>query len=349
MLLTGATARPSLFYVTNLNQGITCKDAESSSNLLHDLACVGPVFLDVLFTPFQHLPDLGEECHTDSVALAVGGAANVARAAAALGMAVTLATELGEGDISRLVRPMLEADGVGLGASVTRAGWDVPCTAAIPHEGDRMFYTGGLPSTPLATTEQVLAEQARHLTVSLEREDMPLLAGERARDTRIWADVGHDDSGAWDPMILRHLEHCYAFCPNDEEATRYTRTDSALDAARVLAEKVELVVVSRGREGLVAIDSGRGEVLERRGFIVEHANATGAGDTLVAALVTAFAAGRGLGDALDFAQLVAAARVAGAAAHGMPPGREALSAFASRYGKRETELVEETLDALASG
>ena len=332
----------------NLNQGLTCSDVAPSSGLVHDLACVGPVFLDVLFTPFQQLPELGEECHTESVALAVGGAANVARAAAALGMGVTLATEFGEGAITKLVRPMLEAEGVGLGASVTREGWDVPCTAAIPHEGDRMFYTGGLPSAPLATTEQVLAEQARHLTVSLEREDMPLLAGERARGTRIWADVGHDDSGAWDPAILRHLEHCYAFCPNDEEATRYTRTDSALEAARVLAERVELVVVSRGREGLVAIDSGRGKVLERPGFTVERANATGAGDTLVAALVTAVAAGRELGEALDFAQLVAAARVAGAAAHGMPPGREALIAFASHYGRREKELVEETLDQLSS-
>ncbi|QEU11474.1 carbohydrate kinase family protein [Dermabacter vaginalis] len=332
----------------NLNQGPTCTDAATSTISPRDLACVGPVFLDVLFTPFAQLPRLGEECHTESVALAVGGAANVARAAAALGIDVTLATELGDGPITQLVKPMLEADGVGLGASVTLEGWDVPCTAAIPHEGDRMFYTGGLPSAPLATTKRVLSEQARHLTVSLEREDMPLLAGERERGTRIWADVGHDDSGAWDPAILRHLEHCYAFCPNDEEATRYTRTNGALDAARVLAERVELVVVSRGREGLVAIDSGRGEVLERPGFIVERANATGAGDTLVAALVTAIAAGRALGDALDFAQLVAAARVAGAAAQGMPPGREALSAFASQYGEKEQELVEETLDQLSS-
>lgn len=334
--------------MTNLNQDLACNDAAPTTLSLRDLACVGPVFLDVLFTPFTQLPELGEECHTQSVALAVGGAANVARAAAALDMDVTLGTELGEGPISRLVEPMLEADGVGLGASVRRAGWDVPCTAAIPYEGDRMFYTGGLPSAPLATTEHVLAEQAQHLTVSLERDTMPLLAGERERGTRIWADVGHDDSGAWDPAILRHLEHCYAFCPNDEEAKRYTRTDSALEAARALADRVELVVVSRGRKGLVAIDAGRGQVLERPGFVVERANATGAGDTLVAALVTAVVAGHELGEALDFAQLVAAARVAGAAAHGMPPGREALSAFAGTYGAREKELVEETLDQLAS-
>ncbi|MBR7677406.1 hypothetical protein KDA82_31330, partial [Streptomyces daliensis] len=45
------------------------------------------------------------------------------------------------------------------------------------------------------------------------------------RGSRIFADVGWDDTGRWDLAALPDLAHCEAFLPNAAEAMRYTRTD----------------------------------------------------------------------------------------------------------------------------
>src|SRR5699024_8197406 len=42
----------------------------------------------------------------------------------------------------------------------------------------------------------------------------------------VFADIGYDETGRWDPADLAPLAHCHAFTPNAVEAMGYTRTDS---------------------------------------------------------------------------------------------------------------------------
>lgn len=121
--------------------------------------------------------------------------------------------------------------------------------------------------------------------------------------------MGWDDSGRWDPADLADLEHCEAFLPNAEEAMRYTRTDCPRAAARKLADRVPLAVVTLGSEGAYGVDGRTGESAEVPAIAVEALDPTGAGDVFVAGFVTGTLADWPLTDRLAFAGLSAALSV----------------------------------------
>ncbi|MGP3926922.1 carbohydrate kinase family protein, partial [Streptomyces sp. 8N616] len=129
------------------------------------------------------------------------------------------------------------------------------------------------------------------------------------RGSRIFADVGWDDTGRWELSALADLGRCEAFLPNAEEAMRYTRTDSPRAAARALADKVPLAVVTLGAEGAYAVDGGTGETAAVPAIAVEALDTTGAGDVFMAGFVTGTLAGWPLADRLAFAGLTAALSV----------------------------------------
>jgi sugar/nucleoside kinase (ribokinase family) len=129
------------------------------------------------------------------------------------------------------------------------------------------------------------------------------------KGTRVFADVGWDESGRWDPDDLADLEHCEAFLPNAAEAMRYTRTDCPRAAARALTDRVPLAVVTLGAEGAYAVDGSTGESAEVPAIQVEALDPTGAGDVFVAGFVTGALAGWPLADRLAFAGLTAALSV----------------------------------------
>jgi sugar/nucleoside kinase (ribokinase family) len=130
-----------------------------------------------------------------------------------------------------------------------------------------------------------------------------------ARGTRIFADVGWDDTGAWDLAALPDLEHCEAFLPNAEEAMRYTRAATPRAAAHALTEHVPVAVVTLGSEGAYAVDRRTGETAEVPAIAVEALDPTGAGDVFVAGFVTGTLAGWPLADRLAFGGLTAALSV----------------------------------------
>ncbi|WP_249040180.1 carbohydrate kinase family protein, partial [Streptomyces chryseus] len=135
------------------------------------------------------------------------------------------------------------------------------------------------------------------------------IASAARRGAKVFADVGWDDTGRWDLAGLADLEHCEAFLPNAEEAMRYTRTDCPRAAARALAEKVPVAVVTLGAEGAYAVDGSTGETAEVPAIAVEALDPTGAGDVFVAGFVTGTLAGWPLADRLAFAGLTAALSV----------------------------------------
>jgi sugar/nucleoside kinase (ribokinase family) len=137
----------------------------------------------------------------------------------------------------------------------------------------------------------------------------PWVAQSARQGTRVFADVGWDDTGAWDLTALADLTYCEAFLPNAEEAMRYTRTDCPRTAAHALTEYVPVAVVTLGSEGAYAVDRRTGEAAEVPAIAVDALDPTGAGDVFVAGFVTGSLAGWPLADRLAFAGLVAALSV----------------------------------------
>ncbi|MGH3242163.1 MAG: carbohydrate kinase family protein, partial [Spirillospora sp.] len=147
---------------------------------------------------------------------------------------------------------------------------------------------------------------ARACFVDIDRPLPPWAPAMRERGTLVFGDLGWDQTGAWPAEVLDRLDHVDVFLPNAAEAMAYTRTTTPSAAAEALAARgVPVVVVKRGGDGAIAIDSATRERAEVGALPVEALDPTGAGDVFAAGFVFATLAGLALAERLRFANLCA--------------------------------------------
>ncbi|MGW1047608.1 carbohydrate kinase family protein [Streptomyces sp. NPDC001118] len=280
-----------------------------------DVCLTGTVFLDIIFTGLDSAPVRGTESWARGMGSSPGGVANMATALARLGLKTSLAAAFGDDHYGDYCWDALErGEGIDLSASRTVPGWHSPVTVSMAYEGERTMVSHGHEPPPEAAFLQQRARdrapRARAAVASLTPGTREPWIAEAAREgTRIFADVGWDDTGAWDLAGLADLEHCEAFLPNAEEAKRYTGAECPRIAAHALTEHVPVAVVTLGSEGAYAVDRRTGEAAEVPAIAVEALDPTGAGDVFVAGFVTGSLAGWPLADRLAFAGLTAALSV----------------------------------------
>jgi sugar/nucleoside kinase (ribokinase family) len=279
-----------------------------------DVYLTGTVFLDIVFTGLDSAPVRGTESWARGMGSSPGGAANMAAALARLGLRTSLAAAFGDDVYGDYCRDELEhGEGVDLSFSHTVPGWHSPVTVSMAYEGERTMVSHGHEAPP---PDAVLADGREHPPPSracvaslVPGDPQEWVATSARRGSRVFADVGWDETGRWDLTALQDLAHCEAFLPNAAEAVRYTRTDCPRTAARRLAEHVPLAVVTMGAEGAYAVDGRTGECAEVPAIEVEALDTTGAGDVFTAGFVTGTLAGWPLPDRLAFAGLTAALSV----------------------------------------
>jgi sugar/nucleoside kinase (ribokinase family) len=275
-----------------------------------DVYLTGTVFLDIIFTGLDSAPVRGTESWARGMGSSPGGVANMATALARLGLRTSLAAAFGDDHYGEYCWDALEqGEGIDLSQSRTVPGWHSPVTVSMAYEGERTMVSHGHEPPP-EETAPACPPHARAAVASLvPGERAPWIAQAAAKGTRIFADVGWDDTGAWDLAGLADLEHCEAFLPNAAEAMRYTGADCPRAAARALTAYVPVAVVTLGAEGAYAVDRRTGETAEVPAIAVEALDPTGAGDVFVAGFVTGTLAGWPLADRLAFAGLTAALSV----------------------------------------
>jgi sugar/nucleoside kinase (ribokinase family) len=275
-----------------------------------DVYLTGTVFLDIIFTGLDSAPVRGTESWARGMGSSPGGVANMATALARLGLRTCLAAAFGDDHYGEYCWDALEqGEGIDLSPSRTVAGWHSPVTVSMAYEGERTMVSHGHEPPPEEPAPDC-PPRARAAVASLTPgHRAPWIAQAARQGTRVFGDVGWDETGAWDLAGLADLEHCEAFLPNAEEAMRYTRTDCPRTAAHALTEFVPVAVVTLGSEGAYAVDRRTGEAAEVPAIAVEALDPTGAGDVFVAGFVTGSLAGWPLADRLAFAGLTAALSV----------------------------------------
>ncbi|GHI07832.1 sugar kinase [Streptomyces cellostaticus] len=275
-----------------------------------DVYLTGTVFLDIIFTGLDSAPVRGTESWARGMGSSPGGVANMATALARLGLRTSLAAAFGDDHYGEYCWDALEqGEGIDLAPSRTVPGWHSPVTVSMAYEGERTMVSHGHEPPPEGPAPD-FPPSARAAVASLTPgRSAPWIAQAAREGTRIFADVGWDDTGAWDLAGLADLEHCEAFLPNAEEAMRYTGASCPRAAARALTEHVPVAVVTLGPEGAYAVDRRTGETAEVPAIAVEALDPTGAGDVFVAGFVTGTLAGWPLADRLAFAGLTAALSV----------------------------------------
>lgn len=284
-----------------------------------DVVLSGAVFFDLVMGELDHAPAPGTEVYARELATAPGGIANLAVATARLGLRTGLVTTLGDDIYGRWCREFLaDYEGVDLSRSRTVTGWPTPLTVSLAYDDDRSMITREEPAPSTPGAADVPARAAIVDLRAVARDEAWLSSA--ARGTLVFADLGWDPTGRWDPADLRALEACHAFTPNEREAMAYTRTDTPVAAARALAERVPLVVVTCGAAGAVAIDAVSGEEARVPAIPVRARDATGAGDVFAAALVAATLEQWPLSQRIAFAALCAGLAVEGVGGSISAPG-----------------------------
>ncbi|WP_423835396.1 carbohydrate kinase family protein [Streptomyces tubbatahanensis] len=291
-----------------------------------DVYLTGTVFLDIIFTGLDSAPVRGTESWARGMGSSPGGIANMATALARLGLRTSLAAAFGDDMYGDYCREELESgEGIDLSLSHTVPGWHSPVTVSMAYEGERTMISHGHEAPPrkAGSFEGAGAHGGAYdpeapecpppstacVSSLVPGRAQEWIAAAARRGSRIFADVGWDETGRWDLAALAELPHCEAFLPNAVEAMRYTGTECPRAAAHALAEYVPLAVVTLGSEGAYAVDARTGEAAHVPGVAVEALDTTGAGDVFVAGFVTGSLAGWPLAERLAFAGLTAALSV----------------------------------------
>lgn len=275
-----------------------------------DVYLTGTVFLDIIFTGLDSAPVRGTESWARGMGSSPGGVANMATALARLGLRTSLAAAFGDDHYGEYCWDTLKDDeGIDLRPSRRVPGWHSPVTVSMAYEGERTMVSHGHVDAAQDPTPACVPPALAAVASLTPGRPAPWIAHAAGRGTRVFADVGWDDTGRWDLKALTDLPHCEAFLPNAEEAMRYTRTTCPRAAAHALAEVVPLAVVTLGRDGAYAVDGRSGESAEVPAIDVPALDPTGAGDVFVAGFVTGTLAGWPLADRLAFAGLTAALSV----------------------------------------
>ncbi len=259
-----------------------------------DLVVATPVFLDLTFVGLESLPELGEERFAAELLRSPGGGAITAVSAARLGLSAAVAAPLGDDVPGDLVRDMLEAEGVQWIAS--RPAPRTPTTVVMPFGGDRAMVTIDPGARALAA--DVAAAEPRAVAASLDQ----LYAVPSGCST--YVTCGDDDLRAYQRRPPAALEGARGFFVNEREALGLTGAASVTDAADMLSERVETVVVTLAGQGAIAVSDGATITVEAE-RVENPADTTGAGDVLTAAYIWADLNGAEPEDRLRWAVLYA--------------------------------------------
>ncbi|MDY7087313.1 MAG: PfkB family carbohydrate kinase [Actinomycetota bacterium] len=270
-----------------------------------DLFVPGVVYLDIIFTGLEDLPRPGTEVWASGMGSCPGGIANLAVAAARLGLGTGLGTALATDAYGDFCAHILsEQEGIDLTAS-RRIDGHSPVTVSLAYNRDRSMITHGHPLPVGADGLVGELPTCRAAAVSLTKDRLPWVRRAEEAGTLVFADVGWDASAEWPAEVLDMLEDCHAFVPNAVEAMQYTRASTPEQALRRLAGLAPVVVVTCGGDGVLAHDARTGETVHVPGVPVPALDPTGAGDVFTAGFILGTLRQWPLAESLAFANLIA--------------------------------------------
>ncbi|QWT21418.1 carbohydrate kinase family protein [Bacillus sp. NP157] len=256
-----------------------------------DVAVVGEIFADHVFTGFPHWPRPGEEVVADGYVRELGGGSvNTACGLSRLGRRVRLVGLIGDADFDWFEHRLGEF-GVGMGG-IRLEGDGTGITVSVSMRDDRTFFTYPGANRGLAEllgVPAVIADLAAarhvHFAMPLSRElaeaILPVL---RASGCSISLDVGHSPGWLRDPANVATIREIDLFLPNAAEAALLCG-DASPEAyiAWALDNGLPRAVLKQGAQGaLVAAEGTLASVPPPR---IEVVDTTGAGDAFNAGLI----------------------------------------------------------------
>jgi len=258
-----------------------------------DVVCAGPPFLDLVFRGLPRLPEPGEELVAEDLAIVPGAMANVAFALRQLGLDAVVCSPVGTDPAGRLLQGLMAEAGIPWLGQPTAT---TPVSVALPIDGERAFVTH-FPA-PDVDIPAIAAAEPRAVVLNL-----PLPAGllsSLPTAPRLIGVVGDPQIAILRERAAESWADLRAVILNEREAMLLSDRPDAAAAARDLAARGCLVIVTRGDRGVVAVEPD-GACHETEAVPVHAPDTVGAGDLFTAAWLWADLADRPLDESLAIA------------------------------------------------
>ena len=283
-----------------------------------DVVCAGSPFLDLVFHGLERMPEPGEEVLASGLVTVPGAMANVAYALRQLGLEAVVCAPIGTDPTGRLLRQLMADAGI---PWIGGPGSSTPVSVALPFAGERAFVT--LHPTVDVDVDRVARTAPRAVVVNLP------LPPRMPAGPALYGVVG-------DPQVALLLDRprddwagLRAVFLNEREACRLAGLADPAAAARQLAERGCLVVVTLGGRGSLAV-APDARLIEAPAVAAPIRDSVGAGDLFAAAFIWADLASRPLEDCLAIANAYASHSLVA------PPARQKgidLAAFRDLLGR----------------
>lgn len=243
------------------------------------VAGAGSINIELLFEGLPRIPNEGEELYSRGFSLQMGGGVSATLLnLAGLGVPVRIQTGLGNDMFSDFARRTFASFGVepyNLADGTT--GIPLNISAALLTPSDRTFvsYTDGLPMDDARIYENSRGAKIVQMGVGSLEAYRRL----KADGAILVFDTGWDDAMSLE-TYREYLELADYYTPNQKEALKITGTDQPADAARVLTQFFDKVIVKLDKDGCLILEDGQERIIPN--IPVVHRDSTGAGDAFLA-------------------------------------------------------------------
>jgi sugar/nucleoside kinase (ribokinase family) len=290
----------------------------------------------------------GDLTRVNYLELGPGGATNVAIMLRRFGEQVTCLGEIGADEFGEIVREGLESEGIDTSAIVENENGETPVAGVVVDQVGEPAYLGyrgnlGIKELTRDWSDRIQASKAVFADGWADHEYVADIITGGLRAAKKKAVKTFFDPGPGNPEYALDwhcdvLEYVDVLLATEAEANRLTGLTDPLNAALALLEQgPELIVIKRGVAGCVLFT--REQVQIAPGFPVEARDATGAGDSLDAAVIHGCLRDLELEDLGTLANATGAAKVQKlGTGHNMPTIQEVKDVL-ERFGRNPEGLL----------
>lgn len=269
------------------------------------VAGIGSTNVDLLYAGLDKLPNEGEELYSKSFSLQLGGGVpatliNLGR----LGIPARIATELGGDLFSSFAAGEFEKNGVQPANLYQGQEMPLNVTSAMITPRDRTFISyghGNVEATDAALETAYEMCRGAKLVIMQLSGFLPVYKKLKEEGTVLVMDCGWDDNmslkGYHEYMVLADY-----FTPNQKEALKLTGADTPMQAAEILSDYFEKVVVKLDKDGCLGMQNGEAFTVPPVSAF-KHVDSTGAGDAFLSGFIYGLFNDRSLYDSILFGNI----------------------------------------------
>lgn len=280
----------------------------------YDLIVFGGICCDIIMSGIKELPNPGEEIWANNMKMTVGGIFNVAAAAARLNLKTAIPCIIGQDILSTFIEKTAGEEGIETSLFLTEEGDYEQLSVVLNFGRDRSFisYAANHKMEALEIHMQSIADSIQTKTAVFgmtgSKIQYELMKKLKKAGSKILLDCSWDAEFLTSSMLLEQISMSDYFLPNLMEAQKITGQLDAKEAAMVLVQYTDNVIIKLGSQGVLfankdqiktypAIDLGKA------------LDTTGAGDNFIAGFCYGLVKDESIENCITFGQCCASKSV----------------------------------------